>query len=539
MADNSKEPISLKFLVFVLITIIGLGYYISIPKETAKDEIAQESAQESAQEPVKNYTKSEDNLIDLNLKPQKSNFSPKIQTSLPAKTEQNSIQQTPTAVITYEELLDSIKDYPISNSAYLKNIVNKLLVYKGYPADIIDIKYLDNSQANSKSEDIQMAANFDFKTGNLNISKKIINTSDKRMIIAILVHELDHFDKLAKVCKYMGIEKFKELFETNRIPQIDTIFWTKAAKYAKLDGFNSEYYQKALERFLTQNDLELLSSYSDFYKLAENMRNPLEVSAYEASDYVYNHYNIKLEEGPMRKLTKIFNDADWAVFEQAKKYSLLENERIPVFDYFFMKSIIKKYPELNKELEICIKTKNGDLTSFWLAFEHKFSDFYIKHQLDNYIFENMSDLLTSTENLAKNGLTAQEGAFTLQYKLETLRANLVYPNAIENLKKTSFNYIKFIKEYNIQNDKEEFNCILNLICIENKLYKDNANKKMSLYYINIPQDLLNLYNIKDKRQFLLYLYKNKYFKSIQGSNNESQVLINLLNNNRLDIRIKD
>ncbi len=526
MPHNSKKTVSLWFLFFVFLMIGLIIYYLFIPrshnKQKSYEDLLESRPINQEQIQIKKQIKTPSTSISQinNTRLQNSNIPGAFQSKIQ----------------TYDNLLDELKQYPANNETYIRNIVNKILIYKGYNANTIPVKATEISQEKAKTTDTYMAANFDFKTGNLNISKNLITKTDKKVIIAIIAHELDHFDKLAKVCKYIGLEKFKELFENNRIPNIDTTFWKKASDKADIENFNGEYYKEALERFLTQNDLELLSSYSNFYRLAENMRNPLEISAYEASDYVYNHYGIKIEDGSMRKLTKQFNDTDWAIYNEISKNKLLQSERIPVFDYFFAKAIVNRFPELKEQFERCNKQKDGDLTDFWLAFEGRYKSFYGKSPADDKAFNTMYTLLNDTEQLAKNGLTPQEAATALKYKINILITNLVYPKAIENLQKTALNYLTFIKENNIKDDKEELKCIITLICIENKLYTDNK-KEISLYYINIPENLLRLYKTENKRQFLLSIYKNEYFKSQKGTMQESQYMAKILNESKLNLKI--
>ena len=85
-------------------------------------------------------------------------------------------------------------------------------------------------------------------------------------------------------------------------------------------------------------------------------------------------------------------------------------------------------------------------------------------------------------------LSPIQASAALKYKTNTLISNLVYPKAEENLEKTALNYLTFIKENNITDEKQELKCIITLICIYNKLYKNN-NTDITLYYIKIPEQL--------------------------------------------------
>ena len=440
----------------------------------------------------------------------------------------------------YNKILDIISQYPAKSIDSARNIVNKLLVYKGYPQNCIRVIPSDIDQSKSKTEGNYMVANFDFNTGNLYISSKMLYELDTKKLIAVLAHELDHFDKLAKICKYMGITEFEQLFKDNNIKYIDTSFWKRVATYANTENFNGKFYQEALTRFLTQNNLELTSSYSDFYRLSENMRNPLEISAYEESDYVYKYFNIEIKDGPMKILTKTFNDVDWEIYNTISKNEYVKDERIAIFDYFFLEAILKTFPDLKTEYNICQNQKNGDLTYFWLTFENSVKSFYQKGKMDNNTYIKMLNLLKTTEEEVKKGITDNEIATALKYKINTLSSNLVYPNALDNLKKTTISYLKYIKEKNIQDSEQELRSIITLINIENEIFTTSTKKNISLYYIKIPEILTKIYGIKEKKKFLVYIYNNEAFKSQKNSNQtEQELLQELIEKNILNIRIQE
>ena len=65
---------------------------------------------------------------------------------------------------------------------------------------------------------------------------------DNKVLIAILAHELDHFDKLANICKSMGIDQFTKLFNDNNI-SVNSMFWQNAAAKANDSNFDSKLYQ--------------------------------------------------------------------------------------------------------------------------------------------------------------------------------------------------------------------------------------------------------------------------------------------------------
>ena len=539
MYNKKENHISIKFIFFLLVIFSIIIYYICQPSGNKNINKAKTFEEMLEYSNTTSYPTKKD-IADKELKDSveiKNNRS----TQPRPKVSQNKedVVTTKNTEEDYNKILDIISQYPAKSIDSARNIVNRLLVYKGYPQNCIRVIPSDIDQSKSKTEGNYMVANFDFNTGNLYISSKMLYELDTKKLIAVLAHELDHFDKLAKICKYMGITEFEQLFKDNNIKYIDTSFWNKVATYANIENFNGKFYQKALTRFLTQNNLELTSSYSDFYRLSENMRNPLEISAYEESDYVYKYFNIEIKDGPMKILTKTFNDVDWAIYNTISKNEYVKDERIAIFDYFFLEAILKTFPDLRTEYNICQNQKNGDLTYFWLTFENSVKSFYQKGKMDNNTYLKMLNLLNTTEEEVKKGITDNEIATALKYKINTLSSNLVYPNALDNLKKTTISYLKYTKEKNIQDSEQELRSIITLINIENEIFTTSTNKNVSLYYIKIPEILTKIYGIKEKKKFLVYIYNNEAFKAQKNSNQtEQELLQKLIEKNTLNIRIQ-
>ena len=539
MYNKKENHISIKFIFFLLVIFSIIIYYICQPSGNKNINKAKTFEEMLEYSNTTSYPTKKD-IADKELKDSVEIKNNRSTQPIP-KVSQNKedVVTTKNTEEDYNKILDIISQYPAKSIDSARNIVNRLLVYKGYPQNCIRVIPSDIDQSKSKTEGNYMVANFDFNTGNLYISSKMLYELDTKKLIAVLAHELDHFDKLAKICKYMGITEFEQLFKDNNIKYIDTSFWNKVATYANIENFNGKFYQKALTRFLTQNNLELTSSYSDFYRLSENMRNPLEISAYEESDYVYKYFNIEIKDGPMKILTKTFNDVDWAIYNTISKNEYVKDERIAIFDYFFLEAILKTFPDLRTEYNICQNQKNGDLTYFWLTFENSVKSFYQKGKMDNNTYLKMLNLLNTTEEEVKKGITDNEIATALKYKINTLSSNLVYPNALDNLKKTTISYLKYTKEKNIQDSEQELRSIITLINIENEIFTTSTNKNVSLYYIKIPEILTKIYGIKEKKKFLVYIYNNEAFKAQKNSNQtEQELLQELIEKNILNIRIQ-
>ena len=457
-------------------------------------------------------------------------------------------QQTTKGINVYDEkfynLLEDLLQYPPKSIGAIEAIVNKILIYKGYPAYTVKIVSDEREELKSSAAGSYMAANFNIQTGCVHINKVALYGLRIEDIVAILAHELDHFDKIAQVCKSMGSENFIKLLNDNKMKNVNTDFWRRAPLKANITNFNAKYYQDALVRFLSQGTIDLASTYADLYRLSENMRNPLELSAYEVSDAVYDYYGIPIVEGPLRKLINQFNKVDWAIYNLIANDKLLINQRIALFDYYFMQAILEQNPQYVSIHQRCLSESNGDMTKFWVAFETDNKSLYAKgSQIDKKTYTNIMSLLAKTEQKAKAGLSPIIVLNALKYKVCTLLSNIVYPNAIKNIQSAATDYIEYSQKNQIKNEKDELKMILTLVCIENDLRKDGSQMP-SIYYLKIPKVISQAYKVAPEGKNLNFLFKNKAFidelnmrKVNNPSLTEQALLTRLIEENRLAVRI--
>ncbi len=539
MKNNQDKPIPISLVLFVITVSVLIFLYLKHPVDTKLDKAKtfEEQLEFSNHENERHNKAGSPN--EKTSKVIYVNNDLKIPQAVPTIEVQPPVQSQTRGFLDYNHLLDELKNYQTKSESSVQIVVNKLLEFKGYPAGIVRVVATEIDQSKAKMQDNYMVANFDFSSGNLKISPKMLFELDNKMLIAILAHELDHFDKLANTCKSMGVVNFRQLFKDNGIP-IDENFWTRATLYAKDANFDANLYQDALKRFITQNDVERTSSYADFYRLSETMRNPLETSAYKESDFVYNYYGIKMTEGPIKRLTKKFNDVDWAIYNLTQKDKYIENERVALFDYFFSQAIINKLPQFKKEYENCIKYNDGDLTKFWLAYEKSMSSFYQKGTMSDETYNTIYSLLTETEEQTKKALSKQQIEQAIKFKINTLSSNLVYHSAEKNLRLFLIDYLKYIKANGIEDNPQELKSIIKLLCMDNKLYTSDKNKEISLHDLTIPSELKEIYGLgESKKGKFLFIYNNPEFQRLKNENiSEQQLLINLINQNRIDLRVK-
>ena len=546
MKEKRKEqPISLKFLLFLFIGFIVIVSYISIPNDMKKIEknktyeemleysrpnnnsIA-EYQEERAKETIKQEQNDTSNLQTLTTITPEQIFNNTQNKTVNYKTDAN-----------FKKLLNDLTMYPPHSIPTATIIANKLLEYKGYSADTLNVTAA-TSFSQGKTPGSYTAAYFNIATGDLIVNSELIYKYNNQYLTAIIAHELDHFEKMAQICKSMGVNNFIAFMHKNNIYIQNKDFWERAILKTDITDFNEKYYKEALERYVNQNKTDLISTYTDFNIIAEHIRNPLEISAYEVSDFILNYYNLPKDESPLRNLVLKFNSVDWEIYNLASKNTILNDERIAIFDYLLSKAIIisnSKYSDIYKN---CINNAGGDLTQFWLAFKNDNISFYGKSmQIDTSTYNNFMNILDTIYQLSQSGLSANNYAEALRDKAFTLKENLIYDGAFENLKKTVEDYLNFTNQNNIIDPKAELKMILLLINIENI----ENQKNNSLYYIKVPILLTNLYPQKSKGNRFNFIYQNPEFKNIfntQKTTNpnitEQKLLLSLLEKNKISVK---
>ena len=540
MARRKQEPISMKFIFFIVF-MIGLTIFYLLQHDEVEDinkktptyeeQLEYHDGQlyhEIAEEKKEEIKSSQNRTSNARRKRTEINqYQQETQTRL--QTEQPEEK--------YKRLLDSLKNYPYKSSYYINVIVDQLLIFKGYPQGLVKVSATNLNQSRAKVQGSYLVANFDFKSGKLYIEESILNQLSATTLIAVLVHELDHFDKLANLCRYTGVDQFENILNRNGILNVDTTFWRMASTFGKTKNFNGEEYKDALERFVSQNKIQDTGAYSTFYKLAENLRNPLEISAYKESDYVYNHYGITIQEGPTQKLVKKFNDIDWAIYSKIAYDNILKTERVSVFDYYYSKAVLEQMPDLANIYNSCLTLRNGDLTNFWTAYKNKLNTFYKNNgQLNATDYSTIISLLNSTQTKLKDEINKEDIALILKNKINTEKNSTYTEENIKNFEKTLTNYINYTNTNEIKDDKQTLITSILLICIENKLYKNKQNEEISLYYLNMPDILMRINKIANKKQKLLFLYNNPAFKTGKPNHlSEQEYLIQLINQNRINV----
>ncbi|MBQ4078090.1 hypothetical protein IJD15_02795 [bacterium] len=548
MAANKKkeQPISLRFLFIFTAFIIAFFVYAATPNDIKK--IKQSKTFEEMLE-YTNDTVSNKKVVEETTSNSFQKAPEVIQTTqqqtyyyqtVPSYEKKRKINYKDDS--TFLELLDALRKQPAMSTTSAEVIVKEILKYKGFPEHSINV-VIEDENAKQKTQGSYVAAYFNISSGNLHVNKEVLYKTSIEQTIAIIAHELDHFEKNAQICKSMGTDSYAKLLIDNKTLGLNVSFWDNAQKYADISNFDAKHYQDALVRYLSQGSIDLTSSYSDLYRLAEHIRNPMELSAYEVSDFIFDYYGVENDDGPLKKLVDKFNTLDWTIHNLVAKDSLLRDERIAFFDYFFIQAILSTYPQYKDKYNNCLES--GNMTEFWLAFEKDHESFYNKNmQLDEKTYNSIFNLIVKTDAIAKQGINNDIICSALKFKINTLLANIVFPNAIKFIKEAANDYLSFIQQNNIYSPKDELNTILTLICIENNITTKNQ-EEISLYYIKLPKEIESLYGIKGKNRRYHFIYKNEAFQNLlkekkaENTNiTDQQLLSDLLNSKKLNDRNK-
>ncbi len=521
MKSDKNQIISLRFLILMSLLLLVIGLYSVHP--TVK--IAPEENFKSVKKII---TKKNNNYIQVSKPVEKKEKIKFVNKEI--KTE------TITPSYTYNSMLDELKQYPSKNISSLTAIINKIIKNKGYRENLIKVKVDDTISQGSYT-----AAYFDIPSGEIHVNKDILYKLSTKETVAILAHEIEHFDTVAKLVRVMGEDEFLQFMQKNNIKNINKEFWSKAAKQAYIRGFKPEYYKEALQRYINQNRLDLISIYADLYIISEKIRNPIEISAYNLSDYIIDYYNLPKNEGMLRNIVKEFNNTDWIVYNISKENKYLKNERIALFDYFLINPIINSDGKYKKAFEYCVTQGNSDLTQFWKTYKNNNKSLFNNNQrIDKETYNNIIRLLKEAQKEGKKKLTPQDITNALKYKTYTLLPNLLFNNSIKQLENCATDFIKYGKENNTLSSEDELKLILILICIENKIYTHTTEQTPSLYYLKLPKVLEDIYQPKNKAQKYFFIYNNQAFKNRykaikeqQANYTEQMLLTKLIEDNRL------
>ena len=118
-----------------------------------------------------------------------------------------------------------------------------------------------------------------------------VEVLNNKELIAVIRHELDHFDKYAKTISCEGFESVQNAY--SKILKLDKNFWTQFAKECRPDNFDSKKYLEAIKTYANSSAYNYQNAFQRLWAEHLYCINPLEVSAYKIQKQINNVLGIK------------------------------------------------------------------------------------------------------------------------------------------------------------------------------------------------------------------------------------------------------
>ena len=361
-----------------------------------------------------------------------------------------------------------------------QKITEVFLESMGYPKNIVEVKYFNPEGGRTNFANDTRMGTFNLSTGNLELNSILLNSNiQKGSMIAVLRHELDHFDKSAKICKAVGIDQYKTLHPSETFNEN---FWKSAMYYADTTDFD---HKKFYNSILSQTDYyDPTSLYDTFTELTHGARSMLEVTAYAFSDYIEERYQIRNNKTSLKKLSEIFNELDWDIYYLSKQSKYLSRSRSAIFDYFYVQTMAKYNPEYKTAYQDAIV--NGDVS--YLANLYRMKSQELKtEKLDERKIEELGKIFYDMEVSMNKTLTNKEVNDILYLKYITLKycaKNLAQEGEIARyamiLDNNVDDYLEYLKIYGTGNDKLELDLLTSKLQLANITVDKGNGKKIKL-----------------------------------------------------------
>ena len=175
--------------------------------------------------------------------------------------------------------------------------------------------------------------------------------------------------------------------------------------------------------------------------------------------------------------------------------SILSEEDETFFDYLLINTLIENYSEYKTIYEQNINYKNSDMTPIFKKFIEQNKELFTTNpKTRNNSYSNLINLIKKMNAKIDQDFSKKNILEAMEYKINTIKNNIYKETTIEILKEKILNYLKYAKQENILNPQKELMYIIDLLCIENKIYSNNKNSFHS-YYSKIPQKLFTIYEI--------------------------------------------
>jgi len=385
---------------------------------------------------------------------------------------------------------DSLMKIAVLNHSNPNNsriLLEFFLEEMGFPKDIIFLKLEKIIHKGLFSNEV--AGWFYFPSGEMIIDETLV--SDPIQLAATIRHELDHFEKAAQICKSFGIEKFSKYFNPD---EFNYEFWKTASQYAKTADFDVTLYHNALLRSAQMEENDTFGAYAYYFNKSEDLRNPLEISAYAISEQIYKAFGKEYSPAKEKKIVEKFNKIDWQIYNFTEKDSLFKNSRIILFDYLYMKNMTQN----DEELALFYKEKNPRFYSMYNRRLSYYTDINPSEE-SNKINETLN-LLENMLMMTQKQITQEDIKNAYEFKFETL---LLEAKRYENISKENLKIKRLLKQ--MIDDYMEISHKYNLV----------QGSQLELRML-----LLKIYfeNGKISRQQRQKIYSNKEFTDIMQKN---------------------
>lgn len=450
--------------------------------------------------------------------------------------------------------LNDIKPYPSQkvlnrlkaiNSDVEENIKSIKTIFMeglGYDPSLIEVQMKD-FPSQGLFNPIISSGGFHFYSGEYILNKELINGLSKDELAVIMRHELDHFDKAAKLCKSIGVDEYEKLFKEvdkkflvgldGKELTFNREFWEKAIQNVDATGFDAAKYSDALKSHLNIAVNYEPGPYGDYLSKVQYISNPLEVSAYNIENSVKKGLNLSVTEHPFEHIKPLFNKADEelnALHSLLKNTPGLENSKAALFDYFYEKAII----ESDTELASLYKQIKSSTTSDEKAVQ-RFQELMSKkiNLLNGTIFSPSDEvyekqIFEATANLIKGGIISNEITEALGSRQQMLIQQLT--NILNSagqkdmlkiaLGKNSNNFLAYLDAKKI----EDANAILKLLLT--KIHCENNISRIfppEIEKLNIPNEVKD--RIFSNKAFIELLEKNNLKVTPENNNAALAVLL--------------
>ena len=415
------------------------------------------------------------------------------------------------------EILDELKTLSVTHPNTPNTIVDALLQNRQYPKGLLKVEFENIPTSITNNQTTLTVAYFDILSGVIKINKTALNKINTEKLVAILAHEIDHFDTVAKIYKTYNLKDKMELnldYTTNIKLHFNKVFWDKASEYSNTKYFQARDYLPALLPYIHKEEFHTLSLYPYLSTLATITDNQFEKKAYSISNTILDYYNIKQEKLSILSFTEEFKKLDSNLNTILTKYNFSNEEKEAIFDYILFKTVIEKNSNYKTYFDESMLYKNKDMTQILKAIiENNKILFTKKIDIKDKTYTQIIDLIKQMELKASNDITVDNILEAMEIQINTIKNNIYKQSTIDFLKKKILKYLEYINKNKINKPEQELNYLITLICIENDI-NTNSQNEFSTYYSKLPTEIEKIYEVNDSEKMKNLLSKSQNAENV-------------------------